>query len=396
MTTIRTTPALLATLLAALLCAPPASAAPSERHISVRAGSRRVRATLLTRHQLNQFAGDKTPLIAETTKALQRKNSKGTKRGFHGAPALGTAVVSLDPHAGIDKGLRDMLARGIFGDAQKGFMRFSTGNPNAKEVPQWVPDVRGIGIALPGGNLSATNQPAQIVARGIDFLNFFHGTFGPLGAPFRWNKLSPKTALRGLGRLLVGTQPVPDLLRTRYWGYPTVIGSDGNGGLVVARTVFTPVGRDVIGKGTLSRIANGAKTIAKNLFNPKFQSKKLSQALATSDVKFEVGVQLYRDPKSTPMTADGDKAWNVPVIPIATLTLPKQQHDAQLAQQIESKGSFGPQITHNSKTLRPGQVPNEPAGQFQTDRVSAYEVSSGARGAAPAGNIKILESLGDR
>ena len=149
MTTIRTTPALLATLLAALLCAPPASAAPSERHISVRAGSRRVRATLLTRHQLNQFAGDKTPLIAETTKALQRKNSKGTKRGFHGAPALGTAVVSLDPHAGIDKGLRDMLARGIFGDAQKGFMRFSTGNPNAKEVPQWVPDVRGIGIALP-------------------------------------------------------------------------------------------------------------------------------------------------------------------------------------------------------------------------------------------------------
>jgi len=280
------------------------------------------------------------------------------------------------------------LRRGIFGEPSKAVVRFSTGNPNAKQVPEWVPDVRGLGVITENGNLTATNQQAQIVPRGIDFLNFFHGTAGPLGAPFRPSKISPRTALRGLGRLLIGTQPIPDLMRSRYWGYPTVVGGDGKGGYLVARTVFTPVGEKVIGKSMFARLGQGALTLARNLLRPKFQSQGLMKRLALRGAELEVGVQLYSDPESTPLTLDGDKAWNVPVIPVARLRMPVQLRDAALVAAAEQVASFGPQDT---QMAHPDRIANEAVGQFQTDRLAAYGVSAGNRGASEHGSQEALD-----
>jgi hypothetical protein len=372
--------------LATLLFTLPAAAHATP--VSLQSNGQHVTTTLLSRAQIDAFHGQKEDLVRATVDALQKKNSGGKKRGFHGAPALGIAKAELTPLPNVPARLATLMRQGIFGQSSKAVVRFSSGNPNAKPAPEWVPDVRGLGVLTENGNLTATNQPAQIVPRGIDFLNFFHGTAGPFGAPFRWSKISPRTALRGLGKLLIGTQPVPDLMRTRYWGYPTVIGADAHGNSLVARTVFTPVGTKVIGKGTFARIGQGALTLARNLLRPKFQSQGLANRLALHGAEFEVGVQLYRDEASTPLHLDGDKAWNVPVIPVATLRMPVQLRDAALYQAAEQAASFGPQET---PTATHGRIANEAVGQFQTDRLAAYAVSAGNRGASEAGSQQALE-----
>jgi hypothetical protein len=197
-----------------------------------------------------------------------------------------------------------------------------------------------------------------------------------------------------MGKLLIGTQPVPDLLRTRYWGYPTVIGADEKGhNLLVARTVFTPVGEDVIGKSAISRLRVGAATIARNLLNPRFQSGKLRVRLFESGAQFEVGVQLYRDPVSTPLQLDVDKVWDVPEIPVARLTLRPQEQLPSLARAIEKNASFGPQHAENWETPRPDRIPNQAAGEFQTDRLVAYPASADERRAAKDGNVQLLRRV---
>jgi hypothetical protein len=89
--------------------------------------------------------------------------------------------------------------------------------------------------------------------------------------------------------------------------------------LLHGRRAVTPVGTKVIGKSALARVGQGALTLARNLFRPRFQSRALADRLALHGAEFEVGVQLYRDEASTPLHLDGDKAWNVPVIPVAKL-----------------------------------------------------------------------------
>src|SRR5262245_14256324 len=93
--------------------------APSAHAANPPAKAKNVRYTLLTRYQIDHLNGNKDKLISATTEALQRKNSDGKKRGFHGAPALGVAKAELTPLAEVPEPLAPLLSRGIFGEASK-------------------------------------------------------------------------------------------------------------------------------------------------------------------------------------------------------------------------------------------------------------------------------------
>jgi hypothetical protein len=106
--------------------------------------------------------------------------------------------------------------------------------------------------------------------------------------------------------------------------------------------------------------------------------EELAARLAEGPVSYDLKVQFFEDERRTPIE-DASRAWSeadAPFIPLARLTLPKQDIDSprgrKLAEYVESL-SFDP--WHALEELRP-------LGNMMRARNVAYRLSTQERGAA--------------
>ena len=334
-----------------------------------------VPATLIGKHAAPQADARE---INERVASLQQRN--GGQRGFHGSPSLAAAKVTLTPLPNLPAALQAILKGGLLSQQRSGIARFSHGNPNAKDNHQLIPDVRGLGLNFAVGNeiatLSGTNQPAQVVSTGVDFLRFFDGKLGPVSS---FGRLPAGIAAKATGKLAKGTLPIESLFSTRYWAFPVVVGQDASNPeqKYAGRVVFMP--EKPIGTSIGARLLAGIKSL-RHAFSPHYLTEKAEQRLSRGDVKFTVGLQLYKDAQSTPLTKDGDKEWSVPTIPVATLTLKQLgpgegEHLRKLTQEFLAAG---PHIVPSPSSAL--KVPLVAVGEFQGARILAYDASQKGRG----------------
>ena len=101
--------------------------------------------------------------------------------------------------------------------------------------------------------------------------------------------------------------------------------------------------------------------------------EKLREALTEGDVCFDFCIQLFVDDKRTPIE-DAYIEWkesDSPPMPIATLTIPKQELDPQLQQDVEHM-AFSPWNTSEFT----------PLGLINLARKNVYDASASHRGAS--------------
>ncbi|MEO3807536.1 peroxidase family protein [Sphaerisporangium sp. B11E5] len=109
--------------------------------------------------------------------------------------------------------------------------------------------------------------------------------------------------------------------------------------------------------------------------DPDYLRHELSRRLATTDVVFELCVQRYVDSRRTPIE-DGAAEWreeDTPFVPVATLTIPRQDTgtaEARAAERRVDRLAFNPWNT--TEEFRP-------LGNINRARKAAYEASSAHR-----------------
>jgi catalase len=266
----------------------------------------------------------------------------------------------------VDSGLPDALRLGPFqlGRSYRAAVRFSNGQPCP--FRDQAPDVRGVAVkffAHDGGetDLLLTNEEGKSHARsGAPFLDFADillaaqlqgqrlSAFKVLAQAVRRGTLSVYEAARGTAILLKATsRPVQSCATETY------VGSPAHHGALAIRHVLRP-------HPQTQRRALGDTAHANYL------REDLEARLAQAPVRFELGVQIFRDEQSTPIN-DASIAWNAPFVRVGELVLTglPSADDEQLVQRLAFNpangfGSLG--ITHT--------------------REDAYRVSAHNRGAA--------------
>ncbi|WP_179285024.1 hypothetical protein [Streptomyces sp. NBS 14/10] len=109
--------------------------------------------------------------------------------------------------------------------------------------------------------------------------------------------------------------------------------------------------------------------------DPDYLHRELTQRLFTGDISFELCVQRYLDERRTPVE-DGSVEWresDAPVIPVALLTVPRQDLDAAAARSAARRVerlAFDP--WHTTEEFRP-------LGNLNRARKAAYEASGAQR-----------------
>ncbi len=301
-------------------------------------------------------------------------------RGFHHA---GIAAVEVEYRpAARNATVRGMLQNGALARGRRGVVRFShgrpEGDPQGGRRDQRSPDVRGAALELDGQALTFTNQRAQIVSTGVEFLRLFNELGAPgsrVTLPSRLaQRIGTGTLLRALPRLAIGAAPIDNLLTAQYWGPPTVVGANEAGDLYIARATLIPI-RQRSGTGTLSRIWQGIRNSRLFNRNPNYLTDGAAAGLENGLGGFHLALQFYQDDVSTPLELDGDKVWNAPVH-IAGEVHPTSRTllTGEQLQAIEQRGNFGPQVIDRTVA-----APAEGVGHFQADRNIAYRRSAANR-----------------
>jgi hypothetical protein len=313
--------------------------------------------------------------LAEQLRDLQRKRATkdGAMRALH---AKGQA--QLEAELTVLADLPEHARVGMFASPKtfRAYVRFSNGAGTREADPK--PDVRGVAVKVLGvhgpkiisGLEKATTQdflfiqsPAVPFRDADEFVWFVVAAANPaLLLPRAIFRLGPMGAIGLIRKLLKGTsRPIVSLATSTYYGaLPIQYGPYAAKLVLMPQTPPDPL---QIRPGT----------------SKEYLTEELAARLAKGPVVYDLGAHFYVDERTTPIE-DATVEWRTdasPVVPIARLTLPRQDlssaHARKLAQRIETL-SFDP--WHTTADFRP-------LGQMMRARNAAYRLSTQERKAAP-------------
>jgi catalase len=283
------------------------------------------------------------------------------------AHAKGHACVKA--YVDVNQDINPRLQHGVFakeGTHYKSWIRFSNSSSNMANADDRAKDARGMAIKLlnVGDNLNgqknlnggstqefvAHNAPAFFLAS-VDDFNQFLASKGDLtyftqgNNPFKWR-------LRELWQLVTAYSPPPKSpLWTQYF----------------SNTAYK------LGPHNVKFMMQSCQTLknqaAKKTEDPNFLKKTLSQELAASDACMQLMVQVQDAHKKMPIE-DPTILWkesDSPFLPVAKITILKQQFDTPEQQQFCENLAFSPWNALEA---------HRPIGALNRARKWAYEASS--------------------
>lgn len=252
------------------------------------------------------------------------------------------------------------------GETYSASVRFSNASPVC--VGDGLPDMRGAAMRVRLGDdnyhdLLMTSFPVSHARHARQFVEVAKIATGPKALILPRLVLSQglSETRRILRNIRSGSKPCESIATLQFWSRAPLLW--GEAGPV--RYTLIPVAS-----------ING---VAPDLNNPDHLSTELATRLATGDVTFHLAVQRYVDAARTPIE-DGAAEWreaDSPFIPIATLTIPRQ--DMSGAAYVIAKNAV------NGMAFNPWNCPPpfRPLGSLNRARGRVYAMSAEAWLGAP-------------
>ncbi|UBU15543.1 peroxidase family protein [Nonomuraea gerenzanensis] len=307
-------------------------------------------------------------LMRVQLKIKDRAHAPGVDRAFHAKAILGVENATLRFHDDLPEDLRAGFARP--GAEYPVVVRLS--NASGTRQPDQAPDMRGAALRVQVGpeethDLLMTNHPVSHARNAREFVVFAQVMAGAnsnlrkalaLYVELPW-ALGLKTATRMRRNVMAGSRrEVRSLALETYWSRGAILW--GEAGPVRYRLRPAPA-------------APPAPTPPEG--DPDYLAHELAARLARQDVVLQLCVQRYEDQRLTPIE-DGAAEWpdaDVPVVPVATLTIPRQDldtADARAAAARIDRLAFDPWNTTDAF---------RPLGNLNRARKAAYEAGSAHR-----------------
>ncbi|PKV83249.1 peroxidase family protein [Streptomyces sp. TLI_146] len=307
-------------------------------------------------------------LLRVQLKVKKRGGAASVDRAFHAKAVLGVENARLTFRDDLPETLRAGFARP--GAEYPVTVRLS--NASGARQPDFAPDLRGAALRVEVGpgethDLLMTSFPVSHARDAVEFVAFAKAM---AGADSRLRKgyalflklplaVGWSTAARMRRNVVAGTRrTVRSLALETYWSRGAILWGDRG-----------PV------RYQLRPVADAPAAPAASRTDPDYLRRELSQRLRQADVVFELCVQRYVDARSTPVE-NGAAEWTeeaAPVVPVATLTIPRQDIHTAEARACASRVdllAFNP--WHTSEGFRP-------LGNLNRARKAAYEASSAHR-----------------
>ncbi|MGW3349029.1 peroxidase family protein [Nonomuraea rubra] len=307
-------------------------------------------------------------LMRVQLKIKQRGGAARIDRAFHAKAILGVENARLTFHASLPEELRTGFAQP--GADYPVIVRLS--NASGARQPDSAPDLRGAALRIQVGpeethDLLMTNHPVSHARNAREFVVFAQVMAGAttrarkavaLLVKLPW-ALGWSTAARMRRNVLAGTRrEVRSLALETYWSRGSILW--GEAGPVRYR---------------LRPAAGTPAAPPPPKEDADYLSHELAARLARQDLAFELCVQRYEDARLTPVE-DGAADWpdaDVPVVPVATLTIPRQDlgtADARATGARIDQLAFDPWNTTDAF---------RPLGNLNRARKAAYEAGSAHR-----------------
>ncbi|MDT0449490.1 peroxidase family protein [Streptomyces hesseae] len=307
-------------------------------------------------------------LMRVQIKVRKRSGAADIARTFHAKAVLGVENARLTFHDELPGDLRAGFARP--GAEYPVIVRLS--NASGARRPDFSPDLRGAALRVQTGpdeahDLLMTSFPVSHARTAYEFVAFAKAMAGADSMPRKAFALFVKlpltvgrpTAARMRRNVHAGTRhKVRSLALETYWSRGAVLW--GAAGPV--RFLLRPA-------------PDASPAPSPSRTDPDHLRHELARRLGAADIIFELCVQRYVDSGRTPIE-DGAVEWkesDTPVIPVATLTIPRQDVDAATARATASRIeqlAFNPWNT--TEDFRP-------LGNLNRARKAAYEASSALR-----------------
>ncbi|MFB7463605.1 peroxidase family protein [Streptomyces sp. NPDC056224] len=307
-------------------------------------------------------------LLRVQLKVKRRSGSAALERTFHAKAVLGVENARLRFRDDLPEALRTGFARP--GADYPVTVRLS--NASGVRQPDFAPDLRGAALRVEVGpdethDLLMTSFPVSHARTAGEFVAFAKAMAGADSRLAKGLALFVKlplavgwpTAARMRRNVVAGTRrTVPSLALETYWSRGAILWGDAG-----------PV------RYQLRPAANASQGPAMPRTDPDYLRRELSQRLRQSDVVFELCVQRYVDSRRTSVE-DGAAEWkeeDAPVLPVAVLTVPRQDIHTAEARACASRVdllAFNP--WHTTEGFRP-------LGNLNRARKLAYEASSDHR-----------------
>ena len=328
---------------------------------------------------LNDLAERMKRMQLKAMAMAQKQNPAATlKRGFH---AKGTGVrAKFHVHADIPKHLQIGLFQPNV--EYNVLVRFS--NARGEVLGDLAKDQRGAAIrvktvqgeALAPNDYSdiqdflMTNTPISFARNPVQFIEvgeiLLEGTAKVPGKLIK--KYGFKEARRILGVFLAPLISFKPLQMNQYWSRTSYKFGD-----ISVRYLIRPSsGSKILSSG--QQFAGVLRSVFQGMPQKEnYFREKLFEALKAEDLHFEFCVQLFVDEQKTPIE-DAYIEWkelDSPPIPIATLTIPKQNLDQQLQTDMEQM-AFNPWHTKE----------HTPLGLINLARKKVYDASARNRGSS--------------
>lgn len=341
--------------------APPAPEAPAaERYERYVGGTPEIERAIF-----EKLARD---LMLVQLKIKKRGGAAGVERTFHAKAILGAENARLRFHPGLPEDLR-------VGFAQPGAeypVTVRLSNESGVRRPDFAPDLRGAALRIQVGpdqahDLLMANHPVFPARNAREFVAFARAMAGADSPLRRGIALFAKlpmavgwsNAARMRRNMTAGTRrKVGSLALETYWSRGAILWGDAG-----------PVRYRL-------RPATGAPAAPPpSQSDPDYLGHELSTRLARSDVVFELCVQRYAGARRTPVE-NGAADWreeDAPVIPVGTLTIPRQDLDTADARAVALRVD---QLAFDPWNTTDGF---RPLGNLNRARKAAYEAASAHR-----------------
>ncbi|MEV7614239.1 peroxidase family protein [Streptomyces sp. NPDC089799] len=316
-------------------------------------------------------------LLRVQLKLKKRSRAASIERTFHAKAVLGVNNARLRFRDDLPEALRSGFARP--GAEYPVTLRLS--NASGVRRPDFVPDLRGAALRVHTGpgevhDLLMTSFPVSHARSAREFVAFAKvmagadtrirqgaALFLELPLAVGWS-----TAARMRRNVMAGTRhPVSSLALETYWSRGAILWGDSG----PVRYRLRPLS-DPSAPGPAPALVPAPDPTGTD---PDHLERELARRLRDSDVRFELCVQRYVDGRSTPIE-DGAAEWkeqDAPVVPVAVLTVPRQDIRTVVARAVASRidgMEFNP--WHTTDGFRP-------LGNLNRVRKLAYEASGAHR-----------------
>lgn len=317
------------------------------------------------RRIFERLSGD---LLRVQLKVKKRSGSPTLQRTFHAKAVLGVENARLRFRDDLPEALRTGFAQP--GAEYPVTVRLS--NASGVRQPDSAPDLRGAALRVEVGpdethDLLMTNFPVSHARNAREFVAFAKAMAGADSRLRKGYALFVKlplavgwpTAARMRRNVVAGTRrTVHSLALETYWSRGAILWGDSG----PVRYQLRPVAD-----------APPARTTSRT--DPDHLRRELSQRLREADVVFEFCVQRYVDARRTSVE-DGAAEWkeeDAPVLPVATLTIPRQDiHTAEARAGASRVDLLAFNPWHTTEGFRP-------LGNLNRARKLAYEAGSAHR-----------------